>query len=101
MRNAKNYKKPIQCPKCPIRFATEVKLETHDLLEHCSHYQCPLCQKPYSLSMVDEFKIHMYRHEKMNVKAHECINCGFSSYVSKIMIKHVNQQGPFHTNGCR
>ena len=101
MRNAKNYKKPIQCPKCPIRFANKIKLESHDLLEHNSHYQCPLCQKPYSLSMVEEFKIHMYRHEKMNVKAHECINCGFSSYVSKIMIKHINQQGPFHTNGCR
>ena len=95
-----NLRHTIHCSKCPKRFANTTKLESHDLLKHSSHYRCTYCEKAYQISMVEEFKIHMYRHEKMNVKAHECIHCGYSSYITKSMISHINQQGPFHTNSC-
>ena len=98
--NTSNYKNPVQCSKCPLKFSNANKLENHDLLNHSSHYQCNNCQKVYSLNLKEEFKIHIYRHEKMNVKAHECIHCGFSSYIAKSMIQHLNHAGPYHTNSC-
>ena len=32
-----------------------------------------------------DFTMHIYRHEKMSVKPHECIHCGFTSYIHRGM----------------
>ena len=37
-----------------------------------------------------DFTMHIYRHEKMSVKPHECIHCGFTSYIHRGMYPEKN-----------
>ena len=111
--------KAIPCTKCPLTFSTKLKLEKHDIKSHQNHYVCSYCSRLFPLTMETEFIAHIYRHDKMGLKAHECIRCGYSTYVYRqvlfsnikpILLKiilifrsilhHVASSGPYHKATC-
>ena len=74
---------PVECSKCLLKFANLTKLQSHDLKSHQKHYACSYCERPFPVGNDKDFIMHIYRHEKMSVKPHECIHCGFNSYIHR------------------
>ena len=83
---------PVECPKCPLKFSTSQKLQVHDLKSHQKHYSCSYCDRSFDLTNKNDFTMHIYRHEKMNVKPHECIHCGFTSYEYRSLFLKKNRK---------
>lgn len=93
-------RRPFKCSQCTCQWGTSLKLEEHVLRAHQDHYMCSFCDKLFDLTMKQEFLAHLYRHDKMSLKPFQCIHCGFSSYKSSVILKHVKSQGSYHTGTC-
>ena len=88
---------PYPCQECEAWFNSPYVLKNHVLLYHSEHYQCPQCKYAAHLDQIEEFRLHMFRHES---RKHECIHCGTTFCSLKSLESHFKNEGPYHNNQC-
>lgn len=88
---------PWACEFCPARLNTASSLKNHNIVFHTEHFQCNLCKHVSSLDQLQDFKLHMMRHE---TRKHECIHCGFTNTTLRGLEIHFKSEGSFHNNKC-
>ena len=88
---------PYPCQECEAWFNSPYVLKNHVLLYHSEHYQCPQCKYAAHLDQIEEFRLHMFRHES---RKHECIHCGTTFSSLKTLESHFKNEGPYHNNQC-
>ena len=58
-----DFNKPFACQICGSRFASNQNLQSHVVKLHSEHYNCCFCKKVFALDKVEDFKLHMFKHE--------------------------------------
>ena len=58
-----DFNKPFACQICGSRFASNQNLQSHVIKLHSEHYNCCFCKKVSALDKVEDFKLHMFKHE--------------------------------------
>ena len=58
-----DFNKPFACQICGSRFASNQNLQSHVIKLHSEHYNCCFCKKVSALDKVEDFKLHMFKHD--------------------------------------
>lgn len=88
---------PYACESCPARLNSASSLKTHNIVFHMEHFQCSFCKHVSPLDQLEDFKLHMMRHE---TRKHECIHCGYINTSLRGLEIHFKSEGKFHNNKC-
>jgi len=63
-----DFNKPFACQICGSRFASNQNLQSHVIKLHSEHYNCCFCKKVFALDKVEDFKLHMFKHDNKMLK---------------------------------
>ena len=63
-----DFNKPFACQICGSRFASNQNLQSHVIKLHSEHYNCCFCKKAFALDKVEDFKLHMFKHDNKMLK---------------------------------
>ena len=95
-----DFNKPFACQICGSRFASNQNLQSHVIKLHSEHYNCCFCKKVFALDKVEDFKLHMFKHDNKMLSKCACIQCGIFFQQSYKFHEHIRRKGPYHDNQC-
>ena len=92
--------KDLCCGKCGLNFASSDKLEDHKLRIHKTHFKCPYCNQIFDVDTIQDFKLHIYNHEKNPPNNFKCVQCGKIFSKVGMLTNHLRVKGPYHDGQC-